>query len=117
MEVFEIPLIFNLTVQLFGDQMYTALNPRIASTVLGAASFLLVPVPFLLLKWGPALRKKSRYAMEVPQLYEQPAHRAARDAEEGEGAPDIKASDTVLDHSPSRTTQRATGTSELQQGF
>ena len=70
--VFEIPLIFDLAVQLFGDQMYTALNPRIASTVLGAASFLLVPVPFLLLKWGPALRRKSRYAMDVPHLYAHP---------------------------------------------
>jgi hypothetical protein len=88
--VFAISLIFDLTVQLFGDQMYTALNPRIASTVLGAASFLLVPVPFLLLKWGPALRRKSRYAMEVPHLYS-PPDRAAKDAEEGEGAPDIKA--------------------------
>ena len=88
--MFVVPLIFCLAFQLFGDQMYTVLNPRIASTVLGAASFLLVPVPFLLLKWGPALRKKSRYAMEVPQLYAPPAHLAAKAAEEGKGAPDNK---------------------------
>ena len=88
--VFSISLIFDLAVQLFGDQMYTVLNPRIASTVLGAASFLLVPVPFLLLKWGPALRKKSRYAMEVPQLYAPPAHLAAKAAEEEKDTPDSK---------------------------
>ena len=86
--MFAILLIFGLAAQLFGDQMYTALNPRIASTVLGAASFLLVPVPFLLLKWGPALRRKSRYAMEVPQLYAPPAHLAAKAAEEGKATPD-----------------------------
>ena len=89
--VFAVPLIFDLVIQLFGDQMYTALNPRIASTVLGALSFLLVPVPFLLLKWGPALRRKSRYAMDLPQHYTPPAHHAAKAAEEGKGALDIKA--------------------------
>jgi hypothetical protein len=43
--------------------MYTALNPRIASTVLAAAALVMVPFPFLLIKWGSTLRKKSRYAM------------------------------------------------------
>ena len=43
--------------------MYTALNPQIASTVLGVAALIVVPVPFLLIIWGPTLRKKSRYAM------------------------------------------------------
>jgi hypothetical protein len=46
--------------------MYTALNPRIASTVLGSAALIVVPVPFFLIKWGPTLRKKSRYAMDQP---------------------------------------------------
>jgi MFS family permease len=58
---------FGAGFPLFGDQMYTALNPRIASTVLGAAALVVVPVPFLLIKWGPALRKKSRYAMDQPR--------------------------------------------------
>ena len=69
--------------------MYTALNPRIASTVLGAAALIVVPVPFLLMKWGPALRKKSRYAMDPRHLmHETHTHRpGANDQalEEGEG--------------------------------
>jgi hypothetical protein len=91
MAVLETPLTVDLVVQLFGNKMYTALNPRIASTVLGAASFLLVPVPFLLLKWGPTLRRKSRYAMEEPLLYAPHTHSPAKDAEEGKGVPDVKA--------------------------
>jgi hypothetical protein len=70
--------------------MYTALNPRIASTVLGAAALIVVPVPFLLMKWGPALRKKSRYAMDQPRLMpETHSHRtgagnqAPKDIEQG----------------------------------
>jgi hypothetical protein len=83
--------IFDLAIQLFGNQMYTAMNPRIASTVLGAASLLLVPVPFLLLKWGPALRRRSRYAMEVLPLNAPHTQHPAQDVEKGKGTPDIKA--------------------------
>ena len=69
--------------------MYTALNPRIASTVLGAAALIVVPVPFLLIKWGPTLRKKSRYAMD-PTHETQTHHAGAeiqfvKDVEEGKG--------------------------------
>lgn len=81
-------LTFNLVVQLFGNQMYTTLNPRIASTVLGAASFLLVPVPFLLLKWGSTLRRKTRYALDVPLAHAPPTPRPSKDVEEGKGASD-----------------------------
>jgi hypothetical protein len=72
--------------------MYTALNPRIASTVLGAAALIVVPVPFLLIKWGPALRKQSRYAMSPPRaMHEAHSHRPGADdqapkhIEEGKG--------------------------------
>jgi len=53
--------------------------------VLGAASLLLVPVPFLLLKWGPALRRRSRYAMDAPLLHAPHTHRPAKDVEEEKG--------------------------------
>jgi len=66
--------------------MYTALNPRIASTVLGAAALIVVPVPFLLIKWGPALRKKSRYAMDQPRPMHGPRDdQATKDIERGKG--------------------------------
>lgn len=73
--------------------MYTALNPQIASTVLGAAAFLLVPAPFFLIRWGPTLRKKSRYAMDP--MHETNTHRpgadnrAPKDIEKGEQIIDI----------------------------
>lgn len=51
--------------QLFGNQMYEKLDPRIASTVLAACTLLLVPVPFVLEKYGPRLRRNSRYAEKL----------------------------------------------------
>ncbi|KAJ7577366.1 MFS general substrate transporter [Mycena floridula] len=53
---------FGAGFPLFASQMYTALNPRIAGTVLGSVSLLFMPVPFLFLKYGPAIRKRSKNA-------------------------------------------------------
>lgn len=78
--------------------MYTALNPRIASTVLGAAALIVVPVPFLLIKWGPALRKKSRYAMDPRRpMHEAHTHRPGADdqaLEQGKGRSGVTKGET-----------------------
>ncbi|OCH93210.1 MFS general substrate transporter [Obba rivulosa] len=53
------------TFPLFATQMYNALNPRWASTLLGCFACLLLPIPFILKRYGAALRAKSRYAPNV----------------------------------------------------
>ncbi|OAX40253.1 MFS general substrate transporter [Rhizopogon vinicolor AM-OR11-026] len=47
---------------LFATQMYTALDPRWASTVLGCVACLMIPIPIVLKRYGPTLRAKSRFA-------------------------------------------------------
>ncbi|CAG8684597.1 14967_t:CDS:2, partial [Acaulospora colombiana] len=44
-------------------QMYEKLDPRIASTVLAACVVLLCPVPFIFEKYGPRIRKNSKYGI------------------------------------------------------
>lgn len=44
-----------------------ALNPRWASTLLGCFAFLMVPIPFLLIKYGPALRARSKFSPTLPR--------------------------------------------------
>ncbi|TFK29161.1 MFS general substrate transporter [Coprinopsis marcescibilis] len=51
---------------LFATQMYESLNPRWASTVLGCIAAVLMPLPFVLIKFGPRLRRYSRYAPSRP---------------------------------------------------
>lgn len=46
--------------------MFNALNPRWASTLLGCFAFLMVPIPFLLIKYGPVLRAKSKFSPTLP---------------------------------------------------
>ncbi|RXW18072.1 hypothetical protein EST38_g7778 [Candolleomyces aberdarensis] len=61
---------------LFATQMYEALNPRWASTLLGLIALVMMPIPFVLIKFGPRLRKNSKYApskpKEAPTLSEAP---------------------------------------------
>ena len=53
---------------LFASQMFEALNPRWASTLLGLVSIALAPIPFILRKYGPHLRRKSKYAPTMPPV-------------------------------------------------
>ncbi|KAG8685542.1 hypothetical protein FRC08_013054 [Ceratobasidium sp. 394] len=53
---------FGAGFPLFATQMYEELNPRIASTVLGAIAILMVPIPFVLKRYGAFIRRKSKYA-------------------------------------------------------
>ena len=54
---------FGVGFPLFATQMYHKLNPRWATTVLAFISLVLVPIPFLLFKFGPQMRAKTRYAI------------------------------------------------------
>lgn len=46
---------------LFATQMYEQLNPRWASTLLGLVAAVMAPIPIVLVKYGPRLRKNSKY--------------------------------------------------------
>ena len=46
---------------LFATQMYEKLNPRWASTLLGLLAAVMAPIPIILIRFGPRLRKNSKY--------------------------------------------------------
>ncbi|KAL0951355.1 hypothetical protein HGRIS_008059 [Hohenbuehelia grisea] len=47
---------------LFANQMYKALGTQWASSLLGFIALLLTPIPFVLMRYGPYLRQRSKYA-------------------------------------------------------
>jgi hypothetical protein len=49
---------------LFGTQMFENLGYRWAGSLLGFLALLLMPIPFILDKWGRRLRKRSPWARE-----------------------------------------------------
>ena len=49
---------------LFGTQMYENLGYRWAGSLLGFLALVMMPMPFILSKWGRALRKRSKWAAE-----------------------------------------------------
>ncbi|KAH8814962.1 putative MFS multidrug transporter [Xylogone sp. PMI_703] len=56
---------------LFASKMYDALGVNWATSVLGFATVLLVPIPFLFYKFGPRIRSKSRYTpRDLPDMTE-----------------------------------------------
>ncbi|KAI0348401.1 MFS general substrate transporter [Trametopsis cervina] len=59
---------FGAGFPLFARQMYETLNPQWASTLLGFIALAMVPIPFVLIKFGPTLRRKSKYAPTKPLL-------------------------------------------------
>ncbi|KAI0320373.1 major facilitator superfamily domain-containing protein [Amylostereum chailletii] len=58
--------IFGAVFPLFARQMFDAMNPRWASTLLGCVALVMVPIPIILVKFGPTLRTKSRFAPHIP---------------------------------------------------
>ncbi|KAG8938323.1 hypothetical protein FRC04_009078 [Tulasnella sp. 424] len=46
---------------LFSTQMYEKLNPRWASTLLAGLALLMLPIPFVLYRYGAKIRRTSRY--------------------------------------------------------
>ncbi|KAL0942955.1 MFS multidrug transporter [Colletotrichum truncatum] len=45
---------------LVGKSMYAALTPRIAGITIGVAEVVLMPIPFIFLKWGKNIRQRSK---------------------------------------------------------
>ncbi|KAG9024629.1 hypothetical protein FRB95_011265 [Tulasnella sp. JGI-2019a] len=54
--------LFGAGFPLFATQMYEKLNPRWASTLLAGITLLLLPIPFILHRYGAHIRRTSRYA-------------------------------------------------------
>ncbi|RDX54679.1 MFS general substrate transporter [Lentinus brumalis] len=57
--------IFGAIFPLFSRQMFRALSPRWASTLVGCLAVLMIPIPVVLTRYGPALRAKSHYIASV----------------------------------------------------
>ena len=53
---------FGASFPLFATQMYEQLNSRWASTLLGLLAIVMAPIPFVLTKYGPLLRRRSKYS-------------------------------------------------------
>ncbi|KAA1468797.1 MFS general substrate transporter [Dentipellis sp. KUC8613] len=58
--------VFSAVFPLFARQMFDAMNPRWASTLLGFIALLLMPIPFVFQRYGPYLRSKSKYVPVKP---------------------------------------------------
>ena len=56
---------FGAAFPLFTFQMYSALGIAWAGSLLGFISLLLLPIPWVLYKWGPSLRARSFYKTEA----------------------------------------------------
>ncbi|KAG1767264.1 major facilitator superfamily domain-containing protein [Suillus occidentalis] len=54
--------LFGAVFPLFATQMYDGLGPEWASTLVGFIALILMPIPFVLSRYGPILRLKSKYA-------------------------------------------------------
>jgi len=53
---------FGAGFPMFATQMYEKLNPRWASTLLAGIALLMLPIPFILYRYGAFIRRTSRYA-------------------------------------------------------
>ncbi|KAJ7487470.1 MFS general substrate transporter [Mycena galericulata] len=58
--------IFGAVFPLFATQMFNALGPRWASSLLGFVALAMVPIPIILKRFGPTLRAKSKHAPAKP---------------------------------------------------
>lgn len=47
---------------LFSKQMFVNLGVQWAGTLLGCLALIMVPIPLIFMKWGPALRSRSKFA-------------------------------------------------------
>lgn len=53
---------------LFSRQMFQNLGVQWAGTLLGCLAAIMIPIPLGFIMWGPALRRKSKFAPE-PSVY------------------------------------------------
>ncbi|KAK7059073.1 hypothetical protein VNI00_001697 [Paramarasmius palmivorus] len=58
--------LFGAAFPLFARQMYEALGPRWASSLLGFVALGLTPIPFIFVKFGARLRERSTFAPSAP---------------------------------------------------
>lgn len=65
--------LFGAVFPLFATQMYDGLGPEWASTLVGFIALILMPIPFVLSRYGPILRLKSKYAPSDPLPSSSPA--------------------------------------------
>lgn len=63
--------VFGAVFPLFASQMFEAMNPRWASTLLGCVALVMMPIPLVLFRYGPTLRERSRYAPKRPSAVSQ----------------------------------------------
>lgn len=57
--------LFAIFVPLFGRQMFKGLGPGWASSLLGFVSIAAIPVPFIFLKYGKAIRQRSKMCLNA----------------------------------------------------
>ncbi|KAJ5342378.1 hypothetical protein N7541_011502 [Penicillium brevicompactum] len=63
---------------LFSKQMFVNLGVQWAGTLLGCLALIMVPIPLAFIKWGPSLRKRSKFA---PMLDFQPTKSSEKGSE------------------------------------
>ncbi|KAE8222818.1 hypothetical protein CF319_g4049 [Tilletia indica] len=79
--------LFGMAFPLFTPAMYETLGIHGAPALAAGLGAICVPFPFLLYKYGPAIRKRCRYAAEAAQMLDQmiAARKKAAAEESGEG--------------------------------
>ncbi|KAG1846887.1 major facilitator superfamily domain-containing protein [Suillus subluteus] len=65
--------LFGAGFPLFATQMYDRLGPEWASSLLGFIALIMMPIPFVLSRYGPIMRFKSKYAPSGPLPSSSPA--------------------------------------------
>ncbi|CAI7656396.1 unnamed protein product [Penicillium pancosmium] len=63
---------------LFSKQMFQNLGVQWAGTLLGCLALIMVPIPLAFIKWGPALRKKSKFAPTFGPVETTPSEKGPR---------------------------------------
>ena len=53
---------FGAGFPLFATQMFEKLGTQWASTLLGCLALIMTPIPIVLIKFGPRIRKRSKFA-------------------------------------------------------
>jgi len=65
--------LFGASFPLFGPNLYDALGPQWAASLVGFVSLLLIPIPFILQRYGPTLRRKSRFSLSSDEEKDAPS--------------------------------------------
>ena len=77
--------LFGATLPLAGPALYSALTPRWAGTLLGLLEVVMVPVPFVFLRYGERIRGRSRVIRAMREERERGERRMERDRVRREG--------------------------------